>query len=149
MILTVWSPVSPFKDAMDPMGRFQLLTKSRNIVITQHSSIKGVFSFPWRERSMSTVQSYGIFRGKSMESRPTYALCTRLSISATLGSCSSSPILQDQELDDTYMRSVTTREIRINQISDVHQTSVHVIISTLFEKSHLARTTFLRYRNMS
>ena len=33
--------------------------------------------------------------------------------------------------------------------SDVHQANIHAFISTLFEKSHLASTTFLRYRNMS
>ena len=31
-------------------------------------------------------------------------------------------------------------------VSDIHQASVHVFISALFEKSHLARTTFLRYQ---
>ena len=31
---TVWSPVFPFNDTMNSMGRSQLLTKSRNIVVT-------------------------------------------------------------------------------------------------------------------
>ena len=57
--LTVWSPVFPFEDAVHAVGRFDLLTEKRNIIICKDCCIKRVVSLPWTQPSVSTVIAEG------------------------------------------------------------------------------------------